>query len=499
MFAVFAAMIGIAFSVLIRLKLVHLAAECWNSSSVIDPLKEALLSHLEFVHNGVSLNALLVPFLLMVFITYYHSISYKQDNTSALSLTNNSVRDNLSVFCWFKYNIDVMMCKLLKSRVPFTFILFVVGFVLHLYVTIEVVYADGDTPDNVNNISYTIHSPLEDTPSFVTSIYDYLVNWMKYYSPSRCPSNTDIGLLDSVSSDAISMYSFFSTFNLIVYILFTVTLYFVLSSFTLFFISYFSNKFTSWVGKVSKLFSGQSEADLKTVEFTKSVVSAVISINKMVIVSLFIILLVLTMYLHNYYSISTFFSTHFSEILREKYGTPMEVPIEITILGVPVHYFQKVAQIVLVIAFGWYRTYLLVSTLKSSKFFQSFIAIIIAYYFHEINGYILGVVLVDNTTTNDIPFITMCEACNASVKLLFYSLLGVLISVTLQNIIFFFKKNVISPDIHQPNLKAQNLEYYSPHLFYNILVIYLKINTSIGIIGAFQGILYLFTHFIPLS
>lgn len=55
--------------------------------------------------------------------------------------------------------------------------------------------------------------------------------------------------------------------------------------------------------------------------------------------------------------------------------------------------------------------------------------------------------LVDNTITNDISFIKMCEACNASVKLLFYSLVGVIMCVTIQKAICFFKKSVISRNI----------------------------------------------------
>jgi len=190
---------------------------------------------------------------------------------------------------------------------------------------------------------------------------------MKFHDASRCPSNTDVSQLDCVSSDGISMYSFFTTFNLIVYILFTVTLFFVLSNFTLFFISYFSKNSTSWLGKVSKLFSGQSETDLKTVEFNKSLVSGIISINKVVIVSLFVILLILSMFLYNYYTISSYFSSHFSEILKAKYNTSIEVPIDITILTLPVHYFKKAAQLVLGIAFGFYRTYLLVRTRLTFK------------------------------------------------------------------------------------------------------------------------------------
>ena len=221
------------------------------------------------------------------------------------------------------------------------------------------------------NKDYPIHSPFEDTPkastNFVTSIYDYLVNWMKFHDASRCPSNTDVSQLDCVSSDRISMYSFFTTFNLIVYILFTVTLFFVLSNFTLFFISYFSKNITSWLGKVSKLFTGQSETDLKTVEFNKSLVSGIISINKVVIVCLFVILLILSMFLYNYYTISSYFSSHFSEILKAKYNTSIEVPIDITILTLPVHYFKKAAQLVLGIAFGFYRTYLLVRTRLTLK------------------------------------------------------------------------------------------------------------------------------------
>ena len=54
--------------------------------------------------------------------------------------------------------------------------------------------------------------------------------------------------------------------------------------------------------KYGKLFSGQSKNNLKTVEFTKSLVSVIISINKRVIVYLFIIILVLTTYLYTDYS-----------------------------------------------------------------------------------------------------------------------------------------------------------------------------------------------------
>ena len=65
------------------------------------------------------------------------------------------------------------------------------------------------------NKDFPIHSPLEDTPNaytnIVTSIYDYLVNWMKFHDASRCPSNTDVSQLDCVSSEGISMYSFFTT------------------------------------------------------------------------------------------------------------------------------------------------------------------------------------------------------------------------------------------------------------------------------------------------
>lgn len=326
---------------------------------------------------------------------------------------------------------------------------------------------------------------------------------MKFHDASRCPSNTDVSQLDCVSSEGISMYSFFTTFNLIVYILFTVALFFVLSIFTQIFISYFSKKIPSWLGKVSKLFSGQNETDLKTVEFNKSLgaMRGIISINKVVIVSLFVILLILSMFLYKNYTIPIYFSSHFCEILKAKYNTSIEVPIGITILTLPVHYFQKAAQLVLGIAFGFYRTYLLVRTLEWSNFKKHLLGITIIYYFHEISDYILKVVLVDNDTTNDIPFIKMCEACNASTKLLFYSLLAVLISVTLQKTIYFFKKSVISPReaLLQPNLKEEKQDYNNQYLFYNILVIFLQINTSIALIGAFHGILYLFTHYIPIS
>ena len=56
--------------------------------------------------------------------------------------------------------------------------------------------------------------------------------------------------------------------------------------------------------------------------------------------------------------------------------------------------------------------------------------------------------LVDNTITNEISLIKMCEACNASVKLLFFfSLVVVIMCVTIQKAISFLKKSVISRNI----------------------------------------------------
>ena len=67
----------------------------------------------------------------------------------------------------------------------------------------------------------------------------------------------------------------------------------------------------------------------------------IISINKVVIVSLFVILLILSMFLYKNYTIPIYFSSHFCEILKAKYNTSIEVPIDITILTLPVHYFKK--------------------------------------------------------------------------------------------------------------------------------------------------------------
>ena len=53
------------------------------------------------------------------------------------------------------------MWKLLKSRVPFNFILFVIGLVLHFFFTIDVVYADST--DNINNSTVLQQSETEQT------------------------------------------------------------------------------------------------------------------------------------------------------------------------------------------------------------------------------------------------------------------------------------------------------------------------------------------------
>ena len=337
--------------------------------------------------------------------------------------------------------------------------------------------------------------------SFTTTIYNHLVNWMGGYDSRRCASNTNVDLLDSVSPEGISMYSFFTTFNLIVYIVFTVLLYYVFFKFTLFFISYFSNNITSGLNKVAKLYSGQSEANHKVLEFNKSLVSILIFINKVVVIGLFIILLVLSMYLYTNYSISTFFSSHFMEAMKYKYNPEaVDVHMKMTLLELPVHYFQKAAQVLIGILFGLYRTFVLVRALDWPKFYKSVLGLAIIIYFQDINEYIFELVLVDDATTHDIPFAKMCEACNTCVKLLFYSLLIVLVSGILQKILSFFKNSFINPDINQPNV--QEKQYYIitiKSLIYNILVVFLKTNTSLGYIGVFHSMLYLFTHSIPLG
>lgn len=162
-FAVFAAMIGTAFSVLILMKLVYFAAEYWNSFTILGFLKEAQLSLLALVDNGVSLNLqsphwVVVP---VVFILHYLYTSYKEYCTFALSHTNNPVTKNLSVFVWLKDNMELLLWKLEKARLPYKFLLFVTGFFLYLYFTIEVAYAYSG--EDVNYCTELQQSETEET------------------------------------------------------------------------------------------------------------------------------------------------------------------------------------------------------------------------------------------------------------------------------------------------------------------------------------------------
>lgn len=353
--------------------------------------------------------------------------------------------------------------------------------------------------DDNSKTNFVIHSPNEEvnTTSFLDFFYEFLVNWMKSHDPNRLPGNTGVTLLDSFPN-----YQFFTSFNLIVYILFTTGLYFVFFNFTLYSLKYSSNYFR----KLKKVSPAGTDVYHKTVGYISWIIRNIITINKVILISLFLIILVCSSCLYIFYFIPFELANDFNTTLKAVFNCSIDVPIEIKILTIPVHLYQKLAQIVIACLFLYYRTYLLINPLKCTKFIKNIIVIFILFFYQTGTRYIMDIVLVDDPTTDSISFIKMSNACNACNQLVFYSLILIIISVTIQYILYSSKKNVFSP--HHANLASPRkgahiviptgVFYNTYYLFYSFLIILLKVTTSLAFIAVFHGTLYLFTHYIPL-
>lgn len=86
-------------------------------------------------------------------------------------------------------------------------------------------------------------------------------------------------------------------------------------------------------------------------------------------------------------------------------------------------------------------------------------------------------------------FMKLFSKCNISIDLVFYSFVIAIISIVAQYILFFSKEKAVS---------KCNWPYNSnKELFYNVLNIFLKIATSMAFFSLYQGVLFLFVHYIP--
>lgn len=107
--------------------------------------------------------------------------------------------------------------------------------------------------------------------------------------------------------------------------------------------------------------------------------------------------------------------------------------------------------------------------------------------------------LVGNTETGA-TFMELFNGYNANINIVFYCLFIFFSLFMLQYILLKNKNDISMPkEINNSNKKEDCLVFYTERksLFFNILLLFIKIGTSLALFGAFEGILFLYTHYLP--
>lgn len=331
--------------------------------------------------------------------------------------------------------------------------------------------------DDVDKHSPFVPCPLEEGDSkrnFLESIYQFLVDWMSSSADglARLCNGTGMEIISNMSAN----FSFCS-FNLLVYFMTTLSCYFLFFGFTLFSLNYFNNTSTSKLVKSNPVSS-------VIVEYFTRLIRNIIGINKAILMFLFAIILVCSTLLYLYYEITPDIANKFNNyVLLEVYNGKTELIMKYLYHNVAMETFQKASLAVTAVVLSLYRWSITKQLLKDFPYAKIPFAFVIVFTMQITTNFILSIVAVENPTL--IQVLTNHNMCT---KLVYYSLIFVLISVTIQNIIY-----------SNPSTKGKLYNTYKPttYLYSNITIILLKIVTSVAFMGASQGILYLYTHYIP--
>ena len=323
--------------------------------------------------------------------------------------------------------------------------------------------------EDVDKQNPFIHCPLEEGDNklnFLESIYQFLVNWMSSSADGRRPD---------IISNMSANFSF-SSFNLLVYLMTTVACYFVFFGFTLFSLHYFNNTSTSKLVKFNLVSS-------VTAEYFTRLIQNIIGINKVILIFLFVILLACSTLLYIYYEITPDIATKFYDnVVQKVYNGQTHIILKYLYYNVAIETFQKASLVISAVLLSLYRWSITKQLLKDYPYTKIPFAFVIVSIMQISTYFILSIVAVENAT-----FIQILTTLNICTKLVFYSLAFILISVTIQYILY-----------NNPSTKGKvNNSSHSSYLYYNITIIVLKIITSVAFMCASQGILYLYTHYIP--
>lgn len=121
---------------------------------------------------------------------------------------------------------------------------------------------------------------------------------MKYYNSEGLPSNTD-----AIVFDFSSYNLFFTSFNVITFLMFTAVVYDLYFSITLLSLKYF-NSILSRSGKLTRFLVGADPSNKDRVGSITSAIGKTITIIQGILVFLFLFTMVASVYLYLYYPLS---------------------------------------------------------------------------------------------------------------------------------------------------------------------------------------------------
>ena len=311
------------------------------------------------------------------------------------------------------------------------------------------------------------------------AIYQYLLDWMKHHGSNRLPSNTD-GIVFDLSSYNL----LFTSFNLIVYLMFTAVLYSIFIGFVQLSLKYIKNILSEVVNRNGLV-------------YITSAMEKMIVITKVLLVLVFVFTMTCSVFLYIYYHLPVDVAKHLNSTMITQYGKSMDYTIGYYTVGISFYYLQKFFTIVITSILGFYRTYALIKPLECSSYLKIAIVFLSVNFVSFVTQFITSMVAIEKT---GLTFMELFNKCNNSIDLVFYSFVIAILSSVIHYILFYNKeKSVTNSALFLENKEyprvAQIYDFYSGAQ--NILSIFFKLVTSTALFGVFQGSLFLFVAYIP--
>ena len=319
------------------------------------------------------------------------------------------------------------------------------------------------------------HSPLEEGNSLLGCFYQFLLDWMKSHEPGRLAPNTNT---NGILFDFSNYDFFFTSFNLIVYLMYTAVLYYITIG-----IMYISVKYLIKImSRGSKVYESINlGSNNQFIVYLESGLQKMVPIIKVILIMLFVFITLASTCLYIYYPLPVHIAEDMNTILMSKLNKSTDYLIGYFFLDIPFYYTQKFSGVLLTCILGFYRGYVLIKNLECNKYLKMFILFISANLVSYTTKVIMNQVAVNK---GGITLTELFNKCNTSIELVFYSIIITIFSVGTLYILTFIKQ--VSKD--------DGLFDYNKYPLYDIVIIFIKLVTSIALFSVAQGVLFLYVH-----